>query len=161
MQNDLAAHELNKASLKSICEIYSKSAAQTLRALSGIYQAEFTGPSWLQNVAPASLRLVHFANWWGKRFLSAQHGVNLFYDHRGLREDFPFTVRPMPSLVDGKAGLTVQYEQSAPFPWPHVIDELRFIEQDCLLGMTVVNIGVLRELPFPFLLHFRENLNGL
>lgn len=125
MQNGLTAQKLNKALLKSIQEIYSKAPAPTLGALSGIYQAEFTGPSWLQNLAPASLRLVHFANWWGKRFLSAQHGVNLFYDHRGLREDFPFTVSSMPSLVNEKAGLTVQYEQSAPFSWPYVIDELR------------------------------------
>jgi hypothetical protein len=161
MQNGLTAQKLNKALLKSIQEIYSKAPAPTLGALSGIYQAEFTGPSWLQNLAPASLRLVHFANWWGKRFLSAQHGVNLFYDHRGLREDFPFTVNSMPSLVDGKAGLTVQYEQSVPFPWPYVIDELRFIEQNCLLGITVVNIGMLSKLSFPFLLHFWENHNGL
>lgn len=40
----------------------------------------------------------------------------------------------------------------APFPWRFVRDELRAVDAPTLLGMTVVDLPVLRHLAFPFLL---------
>jgi hypothetical protein len=67
----------------------------------------------------------------------------------------------MPSLVDGKPGVTVQYPKDSPFPWPLVVDELRRLDDTTLLGLTIVNAGFLRKLAFPFLLYYQEQSHGL
>lgn len=58
--------------------------------------------------------------------------------------------------MDVKPGLTVQYAPECPFPWPFVIDELRCLDENCLLGLTIINLGLLRSLAFPFLLFPQE-----
>ncbi|MBL8045789.1 MAG: hypothetical protein JNL09_04565, partial [Anaerolineales bacterium] len=49
--------------------------------------------------------------------------------------------------------VSVRYLPENPFPWPHVVDELRWLGGKTLLGLTLVNAAPLRHWPLPFLLH--------
>jgi hypothetical protein len=43
----------------------------------------------------------------------------------------------------------VRYLPENPFPWPRVVDELRWLDAKTLLGLTLFNAAP----PLPFLLH--------
>jgi hypothetical protein len=60
------------------------------------------------------------------------------------------------SAIDGKPTLALIYAQDNPFPWPHIVDELRQLDPEALLGMTYVNRGGLKKLAFPFLIESEE-----
>jgi len=65
------------------------------------------------------------------------------------------------SFIDNKEGLALHYQAGNPFPWMHIVDELRRIDNTTLLGMTLANLNGLRRLAFPFTLQFREGGYGL
>ena len=56
----------------------------------------------------------------------------------------------------GKPGVALHYVpqdgKPAPTPWRWVRDELRAVDDDTLLGFTVVDLPLLRRMAFPFLL---------
>lgn len=56
------------------------------------------------------------------------------------------------SFIDGKEELALHYKPGNPIPWPFVVDELRRIDENILLGMTIANLRGLRGLAFPFVL---------
>jgi hypothetical protein len=58
----------------------------------------------------------------------------------------------VPSLIDGRDGLALHYPPNTRFPWNHVVDELRRIDDTSLLGMTVPDINGLRDIALPFVL---------
>jgi len=130
--------------------------APDLHALKGVYRGQFTGSAWLRLSAPSSLALAGLGGWWGKIFPGDGTGHNLVIHQGKLIRKFPIRLAVIPSLVDGKPGLTVQYTPECPFPWPHVIDELRCLDETTLLGLTIINQGFLRRLAFPFLLFPEE-----
>ena len=102
------------------------------------------------------MTLAGLGGWWGKIFAGDGTAHNLVLRQGKLYRRFPIRMLTIPSLVDGKPGLTVQYTTECPFPWPHVIDELRCLDETCLLGLTIINLGFLRRLAFPFLLFPEE-----
>jgi hypothetical protein len=59
---------------------------------------------------------------------------------------------PIRSKVDGQPGVALHYGAEAPLPWRWVTDELRQIDQHRVLGMTVIDLPILRHWAFPFLL---------
>jgi hypothetical protein len=61
------------------------------------------------------------------------------------------------SFIDGENGLSLHYLPGNPFPWMYVVDELRRLGQDSLLGLTIANLPGLRGLAFPFILQKVEN----
>ena len=63
-------------------------------------------------------------------------------------------------MIDGKPGLALSYEASNPFPWPWIVDELRSIQPDLVLGMTITQMGPLARLPLPFVLQPQESMEG-
>ncbi len=133
--------------------------------LKGVYRGQFTGPAWLRFSAPSTLALGGMSGWWGKIIQEEGRGFNLVLRQKCLKLIFPIRLATIPSLVDGKPGLTVQYSAECPFPWPHVIDELRWLEnpllyEPCLLGLTIVQLGFLRNFAFPFLLFPDERTLG-
>jgi hypothetical protein len=123
-----------------------------LHSIKGVYRGQFTGPSWLRLSAAPSLALAGLGGWWGKVFPGDCTGHNLVLRQGNLMPRLPIRLAAIPSLVDGKPGLTVLYTSECPFPWPHVIDELRCLDETNLLGLTIINLGFLRRLAFPFLL---------
>ena len=56
------------------------------------------------------------------------------------------------SFIDGRRGLALHYQPGNPFPWMYVVDEIRQVDGNTLLGMTIANLRGLRKLAFPFIL---------
>ncbi len=147
----MANHPLHNQALRRYAVLFAGLDAPDM--LSGVYRAEFTGPAWLRFIAGPGLWPLGLGGWWGKEFDGQGNGVNLVRRRGELRRIFPLRLIPASSLIDGKPCLSVHYDPACPFPWPHVIDELRRLDDTTLLGMTYANVGVLRRLPLPFLLH--------
>lgn len=120
----------------------------------GDLEASFVTP--LRSVAPRGLGLIGLRHWYGKRFRRdgvAVTGVNLVRRDGTLVETLPMEVRSGTSLGDGRVALVVSYPTGSPRPWPWVHDELRAMADGTVVGMTVVDLPVLRRLPgTPFLL---------
>ncbi|MFC6152498.1 FAD-dependent oxidoreductase [Nocardioides yefusunii] len=128
--------------------------------LVGDHEASFLAP--LTRVAPRGLALVGLPRWYGKRIaLDADghaHGVNLLRARvgGGVEEVMPMVLRDGVSLIDGLPVGVVEYAPGTRKPWPWVRDELRRLDAETVLGMTVVDVWGLRALGgTPFLLHRR------
>jgi hypothetical protein len=156
---------LNGKSLAAFPPLFATLAPPALDALPGFYRGEFVGPSWLRAIAPRGLGLIHLGGWWGKELAADCTGANLVRTgpRQGgiLRRSFPLVITTGSSAVDGRPVVAVRYPPECPFPWPHVIDELRRLDDACILGMTIVPAGLLRRLPLPFLLIRTERPHGL
>lgn len=129
-------------------------------SLAGDHRASFVAP--LKRVAPSGLGLIGLPRWYGKRFVldpSSENvaGTNLLRvkgTAGDLQETMPMTVRDGLSLIDGQPAVVIDYAPGTRAPWPWVRDELRALPDGSLVGMTVVDLPVLRWLGgTPFLLH--------
>jgi hypothetical protein len=149
-------HPLTGKPFSSFKPFFTTLTPPTVSSLKGVYRGQFTGPAWLCFSAAPSLALAGLGGWWGKIFAGDGTGHNLVLRQGKLQPRFPIQLATIPSLVDGKPGLTVQYTPECPFPWPHVVDELRCLDETYLLGLTIINLGLLRRLAFPFLLFPEE-----
>jgi hypothetical protein len=54
--------------------------------------------------------------------------------------------------LDGKPVVALTYGAAGPVPWRWVTDELRALDEHTLLGMTRIDLPLLRHMVFPFLL---------
>lgn len=126
----------------------------------GVYRAEFTGPAWLRALAGPGLYPLGLGGWCGKAIAPDGTGVNLVRRRGRLQRVFPIRVSAAVSLLDGRPCIGVRYAPDNPFPWPHVVDELRRWDAATWLGMTLVDAPGLRRLPLPFLLHAAEEALG-
>ena len=158
---NIHSQKLNQQPLQAFKPIFSSLSSPDRNSLVGVYRAEFTGPAWLRKSAGPSLSLAGMGGWWGKEFSGGTTAVNLVYRGGQLRRIFSMQLVNIPSQVDGKPGLTLQYARNNPFPWPFVIDELRRLDETCLLGLTIINLGFLRKLAFPFLLQSQGESDGV
>lgn len=131
--------------------------APVLEDFVGDLRAEFVAP--LKHVAPAGLSLVGLPRWHGKRFeplgLEILEGVNLvrvksqpdaFEERLNMRAEIGA------SLVDRQPALIVTYERYGPRPWRWVRDEFRVLEDGKYVGMSFVDLPVLRKVGLPFLI---------
>lgn len=129
----------------------------SLPDLVGDWEAEFVAP--LRRVAPVGLGWIGLPRWYGKRFHTDDRGlggVNLLRGPAGLTETMPMLVAPDLSRSDDHPVVLVQYAAGSPKPWPWVVDELRRLDADTLVGMTVVDVPGGRALGgTPFLLRRR------
>ena len=160
-QKNIHTQQLNQTPFSQFKPLFSALCAPEIHSLCGMYRAEFTGPAWLRKSAGPSLALAGMGGWCGKEFYADGTAVNLVSHGRQMHRVFPMRLVTLASLVDGKPGMTVQYIQGCPFPWPYIIDELRRLDENCLLGLTIINVGILRKLAFPFLLQVQEHAYGL
>ena len=122
-------------------------------AVAGIYRAEFVGPGWLRAIAPPGLKILGLGGWWGKWLQENGDGTNIVFRHNQLEPYMPVTFAQRASLLDGKPCLAVLYPQESPFPWRHVTDELRVLDNGRYLGMTITDLPLARSMPLPFVLH--------
>lgn len=104
-------------------------------------------------MAPPGIALLGLPGWWGKRFDGHRGAVNLLYRNGQFEERLPMQLQNIKSYIDGKSGIGLLYSPSAPIPWPWVVDELRILDGETLIGMTIANLGPLRKLAFPFILN--------
>lgn len=118
----------------------------------GFFRASFIGPAWLRLAGRPSVAAAGLRGWQGKRFLTPDSATNVLRDGEALS----MRVVEGESQVDGQEGIALYYVpqggKPAPLPWRHVQDELRAVDDDTLLGFTVVDLPALRHLSFPFLL---------
>lgn len=114
----------------------------------GFWKARFVGPAWLRVVAPPGLGLVGLSRWWGKHFIPEGHGENLVQRDAGVQDTLPFTWSVEPSRLDGRLSVVVRYPESSHLPWRWVVDELRQVDAQILLGMSLLRMGPRLALPF-------------
>lgn len=153
------ARMLNGRGLRSFRRLFLTLAQPHAADLAGIFRAEFVGPGWLRATAPSALVLGGLGGWWGKQFDGAGRGMNIVLRGGELSHTMPVHVGMADSLVDRRPCVGVTYPAGSPFPWPHVVDELRPLDEETFLGLTIINTGPLRRLAFPFLLHSTTHLS--
>jgi len=127
----------------------------------GAYQAAFTGPWWLRTIAGPGLYPIGLGGWWGKQFDGHGQGSNIVRHGGKLTTKMPVRLAEEPSLIDGEPCLVVLYPPESPFPWPWVIDELRLLDDNRLLGMTLVTRPPLNKIALPFLLTHKPDIHAL
>lgn len=152
MQNAISITELPK-SLTKFTTLFATLDPIPETAVAGIYRGEFVGPTWLQKIAPPGLKLLRFGGWWGKWLQENGEGNNITASNGTLHPFMPITFETRPSLLDNKLCLAILYPSQSPFPWRHVIDELRILDNGVYLGMTITNLPLVNKLPFPFILN--------
>jgi hypothetical protein len=130
-------------------------------SIRGVYRAAFVGPAWLRTSAGPALSLSGLDGWWGKEFSADGTAVNIILQAGKFSTRFPMKLVQAKSFLDGRDGLSIHYQAGNPFPWMHIVDELRRIDESTLLGMTLANVNGLRRLAFPFTLQFQESGYGL
>jgi hypothetical protein len=152
----VADHRLNQRSLRSFKPLFSTLELPTVSDLCGVYRGQFVGPRWVRFLAGPALRLGGLPGWWGKSLDGEGRGTNLLMKGDELVHAVPITLEPSPSRIDEGMSLTVYYPRRASFPLPWVIDELRYLATDTVLGMTMITAAGLHRFPFPFLLHLQH-----
>lgn len=148
--------DYRSASVKKIKQYFSTLANPTPEQCQGFFAAEFVGPWWMRLAARPTLNLTGLPNWQGKRFLSNHSATNVLLSKKGKIDALNMTLTPVPSYVDGKAGLALTYGSEAPFPWRFVRDELRMIDQNTILAITYVDLPILKLFPMPFSLRRQQ-----
>lgn len=121
--------------------------------IAGQYAATFVGPWWLRTLAPLSLPLVGLRGWCGKHLIGNGHATNL--RRQGTqppRECVPMQTSLQPSRIDGRPTLALTYPPGSPLLLRFFIDELRPLNDHTLMGVTTVDLPLLRRMPLPFLL---------
>jgi hypothetical protein len=129
-------------------------------SLNGAYEARFVGPRWLQLLAGPSIALGGLRHWWGKEFDGHGQGANIVLQQGQRERKLAMQVVLVPSLLDGRMGISIAYAAGSPFPWLWIVDEARRLNDDTLLCLTFINKRGLRRLPFPFTLQ-REPVHGV
>lgn len=143
---------LSELSLGSLQTLFETLHPPSFALCHGNFRADFIGPAWLRMTAPPAIAASGLRGWRGKCFLEAGQAVNRVM--RGGREEqvLPMTAAIRPSLRDDTPVLALTYGASSPLPWRFVCDEVRQLDEDHLLAMTVIDLPGLRRLGVPFLL---------
>lgn len=152
---------LNACSLSSLATRFRALPLPAVTALTGIYRAELVGPAWLRRAAGPALALGGLGGWWGKEFLRDGRGLNLVLRGGRFSRIFPFELVQARSLLEDGPARLIRYARECPFPWPFIVDELRQFDPGWLWGMTLIAGGGFPRIPFPFLLHYEEHVDGL
>lgn len=140
------------ASVGALKKLYSSLPVPDAKIRHGFFRASFIGPFWMRLSGKPTLELTGLPGWQGKRFITDGTATNVLL-RKGERVDaLNMTVQDVTSYVDGSAGVALRYGADAPAPWRWVRDELRAIDDNTLLGITFVDVPVLRHFPMPFLL---------
>jgi len=141
-----------KQSIRSYRSLFESLAAPESNAVNGQYLAQFIGPSWLTAIAPRLLPLGGLSGWAGKSFNAKGEAINLLREGDKLAQRIPMVRCIERSKIDAHTGLTLTYDKRAPLPLRALRDELRVLDHDTLLGMTIVDLPLLNAIPMPFLL---------
>jgi hypothetical protein len=153
--------DYNALSLKQFRDLFVSLPVPELASIRGVYRAAFVGPAWLRTSAGPALALSGLGGWWGKEFSADGTAVNIVLRAGNFSTRFPMKLVNAKSFIDGRDGLAVHYQPGNPFPWMYIVDELRQMKADTLLGMTLANVNGLRNLAFPFTLQYQEHGYGL
>ena len=120
-------------SIAGLTDIFQKAALPSTFQRSGFWRARFIGPWWL-------------------RILTEDTATNVLARGDSTIDALSMQARECPSALDGKPVVALTYGASGPIPWRWVTDELRALDDHTLLGMTRIDLPLLRLMVFPFLL---------
>ncbi len=149
---------LNRMSLSSLRGVFRELQGLTIESVRGVYRAEFTGPWLFRNSAGPFMAVTGLRSWWGKEFVGDGDAFNLVRAEDGLRRVLPMKVGTAASSIDGENTLVLTYSADSPLPWRHVVDEIRRLDNGCLMGMTILDLPVTRAAAVPFLLHLANDV---
>jgi len=156
MMESLQAQALNSQPLSRFKDLFNTLESPAISEMNGRFQAEFVGPGWLRAVAPPGLAPLGLGGWQGKTFDSHGGGMNVVRRKGKLQEIIPIVLQETASRINGRSVLTITYPPGSRFPWPWIVDEIRWLDNSTLLGMTLVTKAGLHRLALPFLLHKME-----
>lgn len=144
---------LTLASLSELHTLFTTLHAPEAEQRHGFFRAKFIGPWWLRLSGKPSVAISGLPGWQGKRFLDSDTVTNVLKKSNGTQRDIlSMTCVAGLSQIDGKLGVALHYGADAPKPWRWVRDELRMVNTNTFLGMTIIDLPVLRRIAFPFLL---------
>jgi hypothetical protein len=146
-------------SLPAIRRLFTSLTAPEASSLNGLARGIFVGPTWLRRMWGPLLAVTGLGGWWGKEFDLSSNATNLVFRDGSYKRIFPMFIVQQASHLDQKEGLALHYRPENPFPWPLIVDELRRIDSEMVLGMTLADIALFRRLAFPFILQSREALD--
>lgn len=139
---------IDMGSLTDLRQAFHDAPDATLDLLVGEHRAELVGPWYIRKSAPGFLAATGMADWCGKRFDppvdGVLHGCNLARRNGELQDSIPLT-----ATLEG-GDLVVHYPADARWPWRHVTDRLRPLNETTLIGLTY---GLPLTAALPFLLH--------
>ena len=154
--------QLNQLSLSAIRKLFTTLDAPPRDSLAGLCRGTFVGPGWLRASAKPLLAITGLGGWWGKEISHDAGGaINLVQRQGEYHRIFPMYFVQQMSFLDGKAGLALRYQKDNPFPWPIIVDELRRLDAETMLCMTLVDLPTLRRQTFPFILQSQEAFDPL
>jgi hypothetical protein len=139
--------------ISSYKHLFCRLKAPTNEQLTGQYMAQFVGPSWLRFLAPKLLPLGGLSGWAGKSFSADNAAINLLNQKGQLVERVPMVRALCASSVDADEALVLTYDSRAPIMLRSLVDELRTLDSDTLLGLTHMKVPLLKHLLMPFVLH--------
>ena len=148
----MQTEQLVGASLASIKALFSQLPAAAPEMRQGFFRARFVGPGWLRASAGPSIYLSGLPGWQGKRFLDSHTATNILLRSGQTLEKLRMSCQEGISAVDGQLGVALVYPADAPLALRWVRDELRQLDEHNLLGMTVIDLPILRRFAFPFVL---------
>lgn len=154
-------NQLNQMSLTAIRQLFARLEPPEAGSLTGIFRGFFIGPAWLQRLWPPLLAVTGLGGWCGKEIDPSGNAINLTFRQGRYERRFPMYFVHQASYLDRKPGLALRYQKDSPFPWPFILDELRRIDSETVLGMTLADIRPFRRMAFPFILQKREAPDGL
>ena len=129
----------------------------TIAEMNGRFHSEFVGPGWLRTIAPPGLAPLGLGGSWGKTFDGNGGGMNIVQRKGQLQEIMPVVLKEEASKINGRSGLNITYPPGSRFPWPWVVDEIRWLDENTILGMTLVTKAGLHRLALPFMLHKNDD----
>ena len=149
--------DLSSEPITQLTALYRQLDAPDGATLTGDWRGVSIGPAWLRKSTPASLGLIGFGDWFGKHLvLGAEGSINLFGPD-GEDYAFPMSAEIAPSIIDERPCLVLRYDEDERWPWSGVLDELRALDPDHLLGQTQFGLPLVRGIFFPFMLSRVKN----
>ncbi|WP_067897516.1 hypothetical protein [Nocardia vaccinii] len=129
------------SSLHELTTAFANARHPRLSDLLGAHDGSFAGPLWLRLPAPLLLAATGMAGWCGKSFQNTRDahviaGHNLARRGGRIVESIPITAQIARARSDNGPALIVSYPPDAAWPWRHVTDELRPVDDHTLLGLT-------------------------
>ncbi len=146
------ATDLPHLNITQLKQAFRQAASIQATDLHGFYAGVPAGPWWFRLGSGPTMGMTGFGGWLGKQVLGGGRAVNLFGSQSSPEQRFPMTLGRRTSWIDGQDTLVLNYPADARKPWCWVTDELRRMPDGRILGMTFVDVPVVRHLVFPFVL---------
>lgn len=139
-------------SLGKISELYDSLPSPTVVLSEGKFYGQSIGPVWLVAMGWPLLNFGPMAGWKGKHFYENGHVFNVVERKGEESEIVPVSSSIAPYSKGAGNALRLSYPSDSPFPWSRVTDELRLLPDGRYLGITTLDMPLMKGMPYPFVL---------